>query len=70
MLSTESRPTFINYFGWYLYSTKAFFITKIVAMHMNRYTSCSPKSAAIDELTSFKSDKALSMLNIKVNYLL
>jgi hypothetical protein len=45
-------------------------MTRIVAMHMDRDNSCSPKSATIDDITSFKSDKALSMLNIKVNYLL
>jgi hypothetical protein len=56
MLSTVSRPTF--------------FMTKIVAMQMDKDNSSSPKSATIDEITSLKSDKALSMLNIKVNYLL
>jgi hypothetical protein len=45
-------------------------MTKIVAMHMDKDNSSSPKSAIIDEITSLKSDKALSMLNIKVNYLL
>jgi hypothetical protein len=45
-------------------------MTKIVAMHMDKDNSSSPISATIDEITSLKSDKALSMLNIKVNYLL